>query len=371
MSGGPPPKPARVIAAVDMDYFYAQCEELRNPSLRSKPVVICMFSGRTEDSGAVATCNYVARGYGVRSGIPIFRAKELLKDVEAFFLPPDFKYYDEVSGRVMEVLEDVSDRMSPESIDEAYLDVSSKTGGDYDAAAKLALKMKEAVLKDVGLTCSVGVGPNKLVAKMASDKSKPNGLLVVREGEFLDQFGSMPVDKLYGVGKKTADRLEKLGAKTIADLSRLPLEELQKEFGRKLGLYFFLASKGTDDQPLSDWKREQVGRMVTLKEDTRDVAAIVGPLAAMATEIADELAEARLSYKSVGVVVIDNAILKAHSRSRSLKSEERGVDAIVKVARELLAELFEEEPDLVARRLSVRVSSLRSTAGQTELSSFY
>ena len=370
MSAGPAVGARKIIIAVDMDYFYAQCEETRDPSLKAKPVVVCMFSGRTEESGAVATCNYVARGYGVRSGIPIFRAKELLKGLHAAFLPPDFGFYESVSNKVMALLEEMSDRISPESIDEAYLDVSLKAHGSYEEAAALAGRVKEAVLASTGLTCSVGVGPNKLTAKMACDKSKPNGLLVVREGEFLEHFGPLPVDKLYGVGKKTADKLEAMGARTIVEMSQLSSMQLQEEFGRRLGLYFYLASKGTDDEPLTDWKREQVGRMVTLKEDTRDPGMISQSLEGMAREIAQELAAARLSYRSVGVLVIDT-ILKGHSRSRSLKSEERNVDSIVRVGMQLVDELFEDEPGIVARRLSVRVASLKSTAGQTDLSSFY
>ena len=370
MPSGPAAGAKKIIMAVDMDYFYAQCEETRDPSLKAKPVVVCMFSGRTEDSGAVATCNYVARSYGVRSGIAIFRAKELLKGVDAAFLPPDFVFYESVSDKVMALLEGMSDRMAPESIDEAYLDVSLKAHGSYEEAAPLAGRVKDAVLANTGLTCSVGVGPNKLTAKMACDKSKPNGLLVVREGEFLEQFGLLPVDKLYGVGKKTADKLEALGAKTIAQMSQLSSLQLQEEFGRRLGLYFYLASKGTDDEPLTDWKREQVGRMVTLKEDTRDPRMILPALEAMAKEIGQELAAARLSYRSVGVLVIDT-ILKGHSRSRSLKSEERTADSIVRVGMQLVDELFEDEPGVVSRRLSVSVSSLKSTAGQMDLSSFY
>jgi DNA polymerase IV (DinB-like DNA polymerase) len=370
LAGGLATGGRRVIMAVDMDYFYAQCEETRDPSLKAKPVVVCMFSGRTEESGAVATCNYVARGYGVRSGIPIFRAKELLKGVDAAFLPPDFGFYESVSDKVMALLEEMSDWIEPEGIDEAYLEVSLKAHGSYEEAAALSGRIKEAVLSSTGLTCSVGVGPNKLTAKMACDKSKPNGLLVVREGEFLEHFGPLPVDRLYGVGKKTADKLEGMGAKTIAEMSLLSSLQLQEEFGRRLGLYFYLASKGTDNEPLTDWKREQVGRMVTLKEDTRDSASILPALEGMAREIAQELAAARFSYRSVGVLVIDT-ILKGHSRSRSMKSEERTADSIVRVGMQLVDELFEDEPGVVARRLSVRVSSLKSTAGQTDLSSFY
>jgi DNA polymerase IV (DinB-like DNA polymerase) len=370
LAEGPTSGAKRIIIAVDMDYFYAQCEETRNPSVRPKPVVVCMFSGRTEESGAVATCNYVARGYGVRSGISIFRAKELLKGVDAAFLPPDFGLYEGISNKVMALLEEMCDRISPESIDEAYLDVSMRARGSYEEAAALAGRIKEAVLANTGLTCSVGVGPNKLTAKMASDKSKPNGLLVVKEGDFLEQFGPLPVDKLYGVGKKTANKLEAMGAKTIAEMSQLSSMQLQEEFGRRLGLYYFLASKGTDDEPLNDWKREQVGRMVTLKEDTRDPGLISQALEGMAKEIAQELATTGLSYRSVGVFVIDT-ILKGHSRSRSLKSEERSADSIVRVGLQLVEELFEDEPDVIARRLSVRVASLKSTVGQTDLASFY
>jgi DNA polymerase IV (DinB-like DNA polymerase) len=370
MQAVPGKGPRRIIMAVDMDYFYAQCEEVRNPALKAKPVVVCMFSGRTEDSGAVATSNYVARGYGVKSGIPIFRAKEILKGVDAAFLPADFPYYESASARIMGILKGHADRLAQESVDEAYLDISKRADGDYIKAEELAKAVKSEILRREGFTCSVGIGPNKLTAKMASDKCKPNGLLVVKEGEFLSNFGSLPVDRLYGVGKKTATKLEEMGARTIEELSRLPSHQLQAQFGKRLGLYFYLASKGEDDEPLTDWEREQVGRMMTLKEDTRDMKTIEEALKKMAEEISAELDSSKFSYKAVGIVVVDT-LLKQRSRSRSLKAEERGADPIAKIGAELVEELLEDEPDMLIRRLSVRVASLRSSAGQMDLSSFY
>jgi DNA polymerase IV (DinB-like DNA polymerase) len=355
---------------VDMDYFYAQCEELRNPSLKDKPVVVCMYSDRTLESGAVATCNYVARENGVRSGIPIFKAKELLRGKPWVFIRPDFAYYEAMSKNIIDLLREHCDRLRVESIDEAYLDVTSRTQGDLQRAEDLAKHIKSSMLEKLGFRCTIGIGPNKLTAKMACDLCKPDGLLAVREGEFLMRFGHLPVGRLYGVGGRTSAKLNEMGVKTIEDLAKKEAHVLQKAFGRRLGLYFHLASQGLEDEPLVEWRREQVGRMATLKEDSRDIEAIRESLTAMAEEISSELEASGLNYRAVGIVAVDTS-LKQHSRSKTLKTEEEGSEPMVKVGVELFKELLDGEPSLVVRRVGIHVSSLKSKAGQTELTRFY
>ncbi|TRO51238.1 DNA polymerase IV, partial [Candidatus Bathyarchaeota archaeon] len=165
---------SRVVMLADFDYFFAQCEELRNPALKGKPVVVGVYSGRTENSGAVSTANYVAREYRVKSGIPLHLAKRRLEGTEATFLPVDAAFYELISDKIMQRLRGYAESFEQTSIDEAYLDVTSKVHGIYEAARDLVKKMKKEVKKTVGITFSVGVGPNKLVAKIAADSHKPD-----------------------------------------------------------------------------------------------------------------------------------------------------------------------------------------------------
>ena len=157
----------RVICHIDFDYFYAQCEELRNPELKTKPVAVCVFSDRGGDSGAIATANYIARRYGVKSGMPIKFAKRKLEDVpEATFLPTDFDYYSEVSENVMNLIRKYSDVFEYIGRDEAYLDVTKRTEGSFTKAAHLAQQLKNSIRSNTKLSSTVGVSTNKLVSKI-------------------------------------------------------------------------------------------------------------------------------------------------------------------------------------------------------------
>ena len=204
---------------VDLDYFFAQCEELRNPSLKEKPVVICVYSGRTADSGAVSTANYIAREYGVRSGMPIYLAKKKLENVDAAFLPVDDHYYEEVSRRVMAVLKGFGDEFEQMGIDEAFLDDSMRTRGSFHDAEELAKTIKNELLNQERLTCSIGVGPNKLIAKMAADEKKPNGLTVISPEHVHGFLEPLPVNRLIGVGTKTLEKMKSMQINTIGDLA--------------------------------------------------------------------------------------------------------------------------------------------------------
>ena len=151
----------RIVLAVDLDYFFAQCEQVRRPEIKDKPVVICVYSGRSEDSGAVSTSNYVARKLGAKSGMPIVLAKRILaKHPDSVFLRVDKDYYDSVSERIMEILQDKSAKMEQVSIDEAFLDVTEKTNGDYSLALEIGQRIKDEIAGVEHLTCSVGIGPN-------------------------------------------------------------------------------------------------------------------------------------------------------------------------------------------------------------------
>src|SRR4030066_1673980 len=174
---------ARVIMLADFDYFFAQCEELRNPTIKDKPIVVVVDSGRTEESGAVSTSNYIARKYGVKSGMPLFLAKRKLEGTDAVFLPVDHEYYDQVSGKVMQILRGYATSFEQVSVDEAYLDVTEQVQGSFESAKAYAQKIKDDAKKQVGISFSVGVGPNKLIAKIACDSQKPDGIRKVKPKE--------------------------------------------------------------------------------------------------------------------------------------------------------------------------------------------
>jgi len=242
----------RVIGHVDLDYFYAQVEEVENPSLKGKPVVVCVFSGRTEDSGVVSTANYKARELGVGSGMPIVLAKKKLEGKDATLIPVRHDKYEAVSEKVIQLVRDRVDVLEQTGIDEAFFDVTKSSSGDYSAARSRATEIKRAIQDSQNLTASIGLGQSKVVAKMASDSMKPDGLTVVTPESTIDFLSPLPVIRLYGVGPKTAQALESLGIRTVGDLANSSATKLEGRFGRKLATYLHSAATGTDEEPVAE-----------------------------------------------------------------------------------------------------------------------
>lgn len=356
---------------VDIDYFFAQCEEIANPLLKEKPVVICVYSGRSEDSGAVSTANYIARKYGVKSGMPIAFAKKILKGIDSAFLPVNRDLYEGVSNRIMDILRNNADRFEQESIDEASLDVSERVGGDFGSAEMLAHSIKGEIKRSEQLTCSIGIGPNKVVAKIASDYRKPDGLTVIRKEEVRSFLDPLPVDKLYGVGKKIAMKLKDLGVSKIGELAGYDPEGLKRIFGEKLGLYFNRAANGIDEEPVQEREMaEQISRIVTLKQDTRNPEIIFLELDRICFDVHARLIEEGLLYRSVSILAIaDN--LEIRSRTRTLERPLEDLEVIVKTARELLTKFLDEKKDIILRRFGVKVSGLLRKEEHGSLTKFF
>ncbi|UCC59165.1 MAG: DNA polymerase IV [Candidatus Bathyarchaeum sp.] len=356
---------------VDLDYFYAQCEEKRNPSLQGKPVVVCVYSGRTEDSGAVSTANYIARRYGVKSGIPISLAKKKLKDIDSVFLPVDHEFYREVSEKVMEILRSHADEFEQVGIDEAYMDVTQGTRGSYEEAKELAARIKKDVWTQQKLTCSIGVGPNKLVAKIAADIQKPDGLTLIEAGEVGRFLSPLPVSRLVGVGRKTEKKMETLGIRTVGDLARFDVQRLVEVFGRKLGTYFHNASLGIDDEPVQErGEAESLSRISTLKENTRELAVILEEAEKLCDEVYARLLRRGLSFRSVSILVVATD-LSVYSRSKTIENPTKELEVFKKTVRELFAK-FLSESDVEARRVGVKVSNLaKEEEKQKQLTNFF
>ena len=356
---------------VDLDYFFAQCEELRNPTLKDKPVVIGVYSGRTENSGAVSTANYLARKYGVKSGIPLFLAKRRLEGAEAVFLPVDYEFYRQISDKIMRALRGYADSFEQVGIDEAYLDVTQKVQGSFEAAKDLAQKIKDDIKNQQNITFSVGVGPNKLVAKIACGSQKPNGLTVVKPEEVAFFLSPLPVDHLIGVGRKIAAKMETLRIKTISDLAGYDVQKLVEIFGKNLGIYFHNAANGIDNEPVQETgEAESISRISTLKENTCDLTLILEKTDQLTEDIHKELLQRNVSFKQVGIIAIMTD-LSIHSRSQTLEKPASDLEILRKIVREL-SEKFLNESELEIRRVGVKVSRLgKEETEQKPLTSFF
>ncbi len=359
----------RVIGHLDLDYFYAQVEEVQNPSLKTRPVVVCVFSGRTEDSGVVSTSNYQARALGVRSGLPIVTAKRRLEGHNPAVIRMDHGKYEEVSARVMELVGGKVDAFEKTGIDEAFFDVTAMSKGDYQASMQIAQELKDTILRSEGLTSSVGLGRSKVVAKVASDFAKPDGLTVVTPESTLDFLGVLPVTKLYGVGPKTTTILEEMKVRTVAELAQADPSALERHFGRRLSSYLLAAARGTDEDPVvPNQEPTQFSRIVTLRRDTRDPTEALGQMAEAVASIQGKLIGSGKSYKTLSVIgVLSDLSVKTKSRTLELPARDAaGVrdDALV------LLEGLLAATDKSLRRVGIRVSELTDSADQSSLSDF-
>ncbi|HEU4606044.1 MAG TPA: DNA polymerase IV [Nitrososphaera sp.] len=367
---GPKSSASRIILHADFDYFFAQCEELRRPELRSRPIVVCVFSGRTEDSGVVSTANYVARKHGVKSGIPIRVAKSKLADVsDAVFLPLDAAYYSQVSESAMSVIGPHADRFERVGIDECYLDVSERAGS-FEAAKRLAQEIKDGVKRQALLTCSIGVAPNKMLAKIASDLHKPDGLTVIEPGSAAESIAGMDAGRIPGIGPKTSERLGELGVKTIGDLARFDLFRLMEEFGKKNATYMHNAARGIDDEPVVEsGEKQQIMRIATLKSDATGSAEMHPDLYELCQSVYQAAAGKRLSFRTVGILLIlDN--LDNVTRSKSLKVHSSSFESLHLAAKSILDEAMKEAGPVKVRRLGVRLSDFQSSEGQNTMLDF-
>lgn len=361
----------RVIMLVDLDYFYAQCEELRNPSLRDKPVVVCVYSGRTEESGAVSTANYVARKYCVKSGMPIYLAKKKLENVDAAFLPVDDRLYADTSNKVMRILRDFADEFEQVGIDEAYLDVTKRTDGSFQDAKNLAGSIKNELRNQLGLTCSIGVGPNKLVAKIAADEKKPDGLTIVEPDQVKGFLRPLPANRLLGVGTKTVEKMQSMGICTIADLAENDVQKLISTFGKNLGMYFHNASLGVDNEPVREkGEAESLSRIATLKQDSHDLSVILEKTDELCLDLHSNVIEQKLTFRSVSIVVIAKN-LSVYSRSRTLDNSTNSLEIMKKTVGELFKRFLTENP-VEIRRVGVKLSVFSSMEkNQKQITGFF
>lgn len=362
---------SRIIFHIDFDYFFAQCEEIRTPDLKSKPVCVCVFSDRGGDSGAIATANYIARKFGVRSGIPIIFAKKRLEErKDAMFLPVDFEYYEEMSQKAMDIIKKSADIFEYVGKDEAYLDVTDRVDGNFDTASHLAQQIKNAVREKLKLSCSIGVSSNKLISKIASDFRKPDGLTIVspeKVEEFLEQ---LKIRAIPGIGKKTEERFTEMNFETIKDVKKLDVFTLNKEFGRKHGTYIFNAVRGIDTDPVKEREASiQYSKLSTLKKDSIDYEFLAENLIELCKELHEVIKKNNKTFKSVGIQFIQSDLTNK-TKSRMLKNHTSSLEELQKNALLLLKESLEEQKSTI-RRLGVKVSELTEIRGQSSITNYF
>jgi DNA polymerase-4 len=262
------PERHRAILHLDLDAFYAAVEMLDNPELVGKPILV---GGRPESRGVVATASYAARAYGIHSAMPMARAVRLCPD--AIVLSPRFDLYLDYSRRVMAILQDAAPVLERVSIDEAYLDVTERVG-EWQGAVPIARGLQGRVRDEVGLSASLGVATNKLVAKVASDHDKPGGLTVVHPGEESAFLAPLPVRVIWGVGPVTAEKLAQLGVTTVGDLAQLSEDVLAARFGDP-GRAMARRARGIDRRPVvTEHQRKSVSRETTFSQDIREMEAL-------------------------------------------------------------------------------------------------
>src|SRR5262245_10653060 len=251
-------KPDRIILHVDMDAFYASIEQLDDQSLKGRPVIVGADPRQGLGRGVVAACSYEARKFGVRSALPISRAWKLCP--EGAFVRPRMERYVEVSHEVMEILRRFTNLVEPLSIDEAFLDVTGSTTL-FGAPLQIARAVKKQIREATGLTASAGVAPNKFLAKIASDLKKPDGLVVVEQGEVETFLADLPISRLWGVGPKTAERLYEMGLRTIGAIRARKQEDLMHALGGSLGMHLHELAVGHDERPVvPNWEPTSVSK---------------------------------------------------------------------------------------------------------------
>jgi DNA polymerase-4 len=287
-----------MILHIDMDAFYASVEQLDNPRLKGK----CVIVGGTSNRGVVSAASYEARQFGVRSAMPIYQAKQ--KCPHGIFVPPRMSRYKEVSKKVMALLRDFSPLVEPVSIDEAYLDI---TGCQrlFGEPQETAWEIKRQIKETVHLTCSIGVAPNKFLAKIASDLEKPDGLTLILPDMVSEFIDSLPIKKVPGVGKKMHRQLELLSIRTLGDVQRLPEKTLVKHLG-KFGKRLRTLSSGTDHSPVTPHARHKsISSERTLAADTRDTKLLKRYLLRQSEEVAKQLRKAGVRAKTITLKIKD------------------------------------------------------------------
>ncbi len=282
----------RIIALLDMDAFFSSIEEVVNPSLQGKPIVVGAEIINGIGRGVVSTANYKAREYGIYSSMPISTAWKLAKN-QATFLPVNFELYKKTSEKILCIVKKYSQKVEQASIDEFYIDLTSVE--TFQKAQKVCQKIKKEIKEKEKLTCSVGIGPNKFVSKMAAEENKPDGLSIIRKNNVKKFLNKLEIRKITGIGPKTAEKFYKKNIYTVKNLNKLTLSELKKILGKQ-GEKIYYKTRGIDNDLVSDFhEKKSIGEQITFPKNTLDALFIFESLKKISSSVLKKLKDSGFS----------------------------------------------------------------------------
>ncbi len=350
---------SRTIFHIDLDAFFVTVEQVLNPALLGKPVIV---GGRPQGRGVVASASYEARKFGIHAAMPLARAKRLCP--QAIFVVGSYHRYAEFSQKFMQILGDFSPSLEPGGIDEAYLDVTGCP--NYGSWRALAMKIKERIRKETGLVASVGIAPCKIVAKVASDAGKPDSLVEILPGQERSYLAAMAVQKLPGVGDKTGTVLRSMGIDTIGQLADMPDGLFRMRFGDGMA-WLQRHARGIDDSPVEErGEAKSISRETTFEKDTVDSAMLRATLRYFAEKLGAELRDLNKMARTV-TLKLRYADFETVNRGSTSREANNLDDAIFRVAARLLEATLGKKYKPV-RLIGLEVSNF--TGGETQLSLF-
>lgn len=346
--------PYRKIIHIDMDAFYASVEQMDNPELRGKPIAV----GGEENRGVVSAASYEARKFGVRSAISGVLAKKNCPQL--IFVSPRFDRYKEISKKIHKIFRDYTDLIEPLSLDEAYLDVTKNKKGN-PSASLLAQEIRARIFNEVGLTASAGISVNKFVAKIASDYNKPNGQKTVNPDEVIAFLEQLPIQKFYGVGKVTAEKMFQLGIFTGLDLKNRPIEFLEKHFGKAGGFYYDVVRGIHNSEVKSNRITKSVAAEHTFDINLSSEIFMIKKLEKIAQELERRLKKHQISGKTI-TLKIKYSDFTQQTRSKTMPYFIADKSLILETVKELL---YQERMKDSVRLLGISLSNLNTEIKKT------
>jgi nucleotidyltransferase/DNA polymerase involved in DNA repair len=348
----------RVILHVDMDAFFAAVEQREHPDLIGKPVIVGADPKKGKGRGVVSTCSYEARKYGIHSAMPISQAYKLCP--HGIYIPPNGSLYSQVSKEIFKLFYEFTDLVEPLSIDEAFLDVSGCIKL-FGSAKNIGEKLKYRIYETQALTASVGIAPNKFLAKIASDLEKPDGLVIVDENHIQEFLDPLPLSRLWGAGVKTIEKLNNQHIYTIGDLSKLPKDVLQQKFGKQ-GDHFYQLSRGLDNRPVVPGHEvKSVSNETTFSDDLYDMNILRETLLHLSEKVAYRLRQKNLKGKTVQLKLRYEGF-ETITRNKTLRNNTANTEIIFQVIWELFKSNYDQRRKV--RLLGVGMSGFTEKTNQ-------
>ncbi len=338
----------RIIVHIDLNAFFARCEEIKDPSIENKPLIV----GGNQRRGIVSTANYVARKYGIHSAMPTYQAKKLCPHL--IIKNPDFRFYQQKSHDFLDFVKRHSAILEVASIDECYVDMTDVLKDCHNVRGYFE-KFQHDLFQETQLYCSIGIAPTKFLAKMGSDMRKPNGITIIRRRDLKTVLHPIPIENMYGIGKKNAPRLRALGIKTIGDLANDDSYEVKKVLGK---FYYVLKEwangRGDDHVDVEPWDPKSIGHSSTLLNDTDDYEEIKNLFMELAKEVANE-AQAQHKKGQTVQIVIKYSDFKVNNRSKTFPLPFNDFETIYRTALNLFDQNYQGR---MVRLLGVTLQNL-------------